>query len=49
MRPDGRAHDELRPVVLEPDFTENPLASVLARMGKDDETIEKLRADGVVG
>jgi len=33
VRPDGRAPDELRPVTLEPDFTDNPLASVLARMG----------------
>ncbi len=33
MRPDGRAPDELRPVTLEPDFTDNPLASVLARVG----------------
>ena len=34
MRPDGRRADELRPLRLEPDFTENPLASVLCRMGK---------------
>jgi ribonuclease PH len=34
VRPDGRRADELRPLRLEPDFTENPLASVLCRMGK---------------
>jgi ribonuclease PH len=34
MRPDGRAADELRPVRLEPDFIENPLASVLCRFGR---------------
>ena len=34
MRPDGRRADELRPLRLDPDFTENPLASVLCRMGK---------------
>jgi ribonuclease PH len=34
MRPDGRAPDELRPVRLVPDFTENPLGSVLCQMGR---------------
>ena len=34
MRPDGRAADALRAVSLEPDFTENPLASVLSRFGR---------------
>lgn len=34
MRKDGRATDELRPVVLTPDFTENPLGSVLCEFGK---------------
>ena len=34
MRRDGRASDELRPVDLHPDFTENPLASVLCSMGR---------------
>jgi ribonuclease PH len=34
MRKDGRAADELRPVVLTPDYTENPLGSVLCEMGK---------------
>jgi len=34
VRPDGRAPDELRPVRLEPDFTENPLASMLCRFGR---------------
>jgi len=34
MRRDGRASGELRPVVLSPDFTENPLASVLCSMGR---------------
>jgi ribonuclease PH len=33
MRKDGRALDELRPIELVPDFTENPLASVLCSMG----------------
>ena len=34
MRSDGRAAHELRPVSIEPDFTENPLASVLCRFGR---------------
>ncbi len=34
MRKDGRAADELRPVVLTPDYTENPLGSVLCEVGK---------------
>jgi len=34
MRADGRALDELRPVSIEVDFTENPLASVLCAMGR---------------
>ena len=34
MRRDGRATDVLRPVRLEVDFTENPLASVLMEMGR---------------
>ncbi len=34
VRTDGRAIDELRPVRLIPDFTENPLASVLCHMGR---------------
>ena len=29
MRSDGRAAEELRPVRLEPDFIENPLAAVM--------------------
>ena len=33
-RGDGRAADELRPVCLDVDFTENPLGSVLCRMGR---------------
>jgi ribonuclease PH len=33
MRRDGRANDELRPVELQLDFTQNPLGSVLASMG----------------
>lgn len=33
MRRDGRKFDELRPVRLEPDFTQNPLGSVLCRAG----------------
>jgi ribonuclease PH len=34
MRSDGRAAGELRPVRLEPDFIENPLASVMCEMGR---------------
>jgi ribonuclease PH len=34
VRGDGRAPDALRAVRLEPDFTENPLASVLCRFGR---------------
>jgi len=34
VRSDGRAAHELRPVSIEPDFTENPLASVLCRFGR---------------
>jgi ribonuclease PH len=33
-RRDGRRPDELRPARLVPDFTESPLASVLAEMGR---------------
>jgi ribonuclease PH len=34
MRSDGRTLDALRPVRLQVDFTENPLASVLCEMGR---------------
>ncbi len=34
MRQDGRANDALRPLILTPNFTENPLASVLCEVGK---------------
>ncbi len=34
MRSDGRAFDELRPVRLVPNFTENPLGSVVCEMGR---------------
>jgi ribonuclease PH len=34
LRADGRRADALRAVRLEPDFTENPLASVLCRAGR---------------
>lgn len=34
MRKDGRAPDELRSVSLRPDFTQNPLGSVLCEMGR---------------
>ena len=34
MRSDARAAEELRPVRLEPDFIENPLASVVCEMGR---------------
>ncbi len=33
-RTDGRAHDALRPVELVTDFTDNPLGSVLTRVGR---------------
>jgi len=34
MRSDGRSPDALRPVRLRPDFTANPLGSVLCEMGR---------------
>ena len=34
MRADGRAADELRPVAIIPDFTQNPAGSVLIRTGQ---------------
>lgn len=34
MRQDGRKRDELRPLVFEVDFTEQPLGSVLCSMGR---------------
>jgi ribonuclease PH len=34
LRADGRRADDQRAVRLEPDFTENPLASVLCRVGR---------------
>jgi len=34
VRADGRARDALRPVRFETDFTENPLGSVLCRVGR---------------
>jgi ribonuclease PH len=34
VRSQGRARDELRPVRLEPDFTDNPLGSVLCHVGR---------------
>jgi ribonuclease PH len=34
LRSDGRASDELRPVALQLDFTENPLGSVLCSFGR---------------
>lgn len=34
MRIDGRSPNDLRPVRLAPDFTDNPLASVLCEMGR---------------
>jgi len=34
LRSDGRADDELRPMRLVPDFTANPLASVLCQAGQ---------------
>ena len=33
-RMDGRGHGELRPIKLTPDFTQNPLASVLVEYGQ---------------
>ncbi|HPG24650.1 MAG TPA: ribonuclease PH, partial [Myxococcota bacterium] len=34
MRSDGRRPDELRPLVFEADFTEQPLGSVLTSQGR---------------
>lgn len=34
MRADGRSEFDLRPVQLSPDFTDNPLASVLCEVGR---------------
>lgn len=34
MRKDGRRHDQLRVIEMIPDFTENPLGSVLCSMGR---------------
>jgi ribonuclease PH len=34
QRSDGRGADDLRPVCIQVDFTENPLASVLCQMGR---------------
>jgi len=34
MRNDGRKPDQLRPLQIAPDFTDNPLASVLCEMGR---------------
>lgn len=47
MRQDGRARDELRAVHLEPDFTQNPLGSVLAHMGSTVVLCTVCEADGV--
>ena len=34
LRIDGRSSNDLRPVRIAPDFTDNPLASVLCEMGR---------------
>jgi ribonuclease PH len=34
MRRDGRLPDQLRPLALSLDFTDNPLASVLCELGR---------------
>ena len=47
MRGDGRGADALRTVRLEPDFTENPLASVLCRVGRTIVLCTVCAEDGV--
>ena len=47
MRGDGRGSDALRTVRLEPDFTENPLASVLCRVGRTIVLCTVCAEDGV--
>jgi len=47
MRRDGRSPDELRPVELQLDFTENPLGSVLCSMGRTRVLCTVTEEDGV--
>ncbi|MFP6607535.1 MAG: ribonuclease PH [Myxococcota bacterium] len=47
MRRDGRAADQLRPVELQLDFTENPLGSVLCSMGRTRVLCTVTEEDGV--
>ena len=47
MRRDGRAVDQLRPVELQLDFTENPLGSVLCSMGRTRVLCTVTEEDGV--
>jgi ribonuclease PH len=47
LRADGREADALRTVRLEPDFTENPLASVLCRAGRTIVLCTVCAEDGV--
>jgi ribonuclease PH len=47
LRADGREADVLRTVRLEPDFTENPLASVLCRAGRTIVLCTVCAEDGV--
>ncbi len=47
MRQDGRAADQLRPVELQLDFTENPLGSVLCSMGRTRVLCTVTEEDGV--
>jgi ribonuclease PH len=47
LRADGRKVDALREVRLEPDFTENPLASVLCRAGRTIVLCTVCAEDGV--
>lgn len=46
-RPDGRGADELRPLRITTDFTENPLASVLIEMGRTRVLCTVCEEDGV--
>ncbi len=47
MRGDGRGADQLRPVELQLDFTENPLGSVLCSMGRTRVLCTVTEEDGV--
>jgi len=49
VRPDGRLAGELRPIRLEPDFTDNPLASVLCEVGRTKVLCTLCEEPGVPG